>query len=42
MRQHHGWTLEELESCVPFERMIYVELLMKYLKELEAKRANRG
>lgn len=42
MRHHHGWTLEELEGIPPFERMIYVELLMKHLRELEEKRSRQG
>lgn len=39
MRQHHGWTIEELEGCVPFERRIYVDMLLQHLKDLENKRA---
>ena len=35
MIQHHGWRLEELESMLPWEREVYVQLLMKYLKEEE-------
>lgn len=38
MAQHHGWSLDELDSAIPFERQIYIGLLMKHLKELEEKR----
>jgi len=33
--QHHKYSITELENLIPFERDIYVELLMKYLEELE-------
>lgn len=38
MRQHHGWTIDELEGMIPYERQIYVDMLLQYLKELEEKR----
>lgn len=31
--QHHKYNLSELESMIPWERNIYVSLLIKYLKE---------
>jgi len=31
--QHHKYSLTELENMLPWERTIYVELLLKYLKE---------
>ena len=33
MIQHHGWRLEELESMLPWEREVYVQLLLKHVKE---------
>jgi len=33
MRQHHGWSISELEDCPPWERKIYEHLLIKHLKE---------
>lgn len=42
MKQHHGWSVEEMEDLVPFERTFYVDLLMKHLRELEEKRARQG
>lgn len=31
--QHHKYSLTELESMIPWERNIYVTLLVNYLKE---------
>ena len=31
--QHHKYSLSEVENMLPWERTIYVELLLKYLKE---------
>ena len=33
MMQHHNYSLTELENMVPWEREIYIELLLNYLKE---------
>jgi hypothetical protein len=32
MAQHHKYSIEELENLIPFERDIYVEMLLEYLK----------
>lgn len=32
MVQHHKYSITDLENLFPFERDIYVELLMSYLK----------
>jgi hypothetical protein len=46
MMQHHGYSLNELEGMIPWEREIYIGLLIQYLKEKEEKRkqqeANRN
>jgi hypothetical protein len=43
--QHHKYSLTELENMLPWERTIYVDLLVKYLKEekerLELQKASR-
>ena len=43
LMQHHKYSLTELENMLPWEREVYVNLLMKHLKEesdkLEAKKA---
>ena len=31
--QHHKYSLTELENMLPWERDIYVNMLMKYLEE---------
>ena len=31
--QHHNYSLSELESMLPWERMIYVSLLTNWIKE---------
>jgi hypothetical protein len=33
MMQHHKYSLEELETMMPWERQIYVSLLMEHIKE---------
>ena len=31
--QHHNYSLTELENMIPWERDVYVNLLLKHLKE---------
>ena len=31
--QHHKYSLTELENMIPWEREIYVRMLMKYIAE---------
>ena len=38
MMQHHNYSLTELENMMPWEREIYLGLLMNFLKEEEEKR----
>tara|TARA_R100000773_G_C4217902_1_gene116368 strand:- start:686 stop:832 length:147 start_codon:yes stop_codon:yes gene_type:complete len=38
MMQHHKYSLTELEEMMPWEREIYVGLLIKHLEEEEEKR----
>ncbi|MEE2800915.1 MAG: hypothetical protein VX550_01900 [Bacteroidota bacterium] len=33
MVQHHKYSLDELNNMIPWERQIYVALLMEYVKE---------
>ena len=33
MMQHHNWSLTELEEMIPWEREIYVSMLVDYVKE---------
>ena len=36
MIQHHNWNLTELEDMLPWEREIYVGMLMKHLDDEKA------
>jgi hypothetical protein len=42
LMQYHKYSLTELENMIPFEREVYVAMLIKYLEEekqrLEAQR----
>jgi len=40
MMQHHKYSLSELENMIPWERSIYISLLVKYLEE-EKERINQ-
>ena len=33
MMQHHNYSLSELENMIPWEREIYIGLLVNYIKE---------
>ena len=33
MIQHHGWGLEDIENMIPWEREVYVGLLLQHIKE---------
>jgi hypothetical protein len=41
LRQHHGWTLPELEGMMPFERELYIHMLHEHLKEEYQKQQER-
>ena len=36
--QHHKYSLAELENMIPWERIIYIELLAQYIKERETEK----
>jgi hypothetical protein len=40
LMQHHKYSLTELENMMPFERKIYISLLVNYLEE-EAEKAKQ-
>ena len=33
MVNHHGWSLEEIENMMPWERDVYTSLLIQHLEE---------
>ena len=35
LMQHHNYSLTELENMIPWERDVYVNLLIRYLREEE-------
>lgn len=39
--QHHNYSLTELDGMIPWERDIYVNLLVQYLKEKEELQKNQ-
>ena len=36
--QHHKYSISEVENLIVFERDLYVEMLVSYIKDLEEKR----
>ena len=41
--QHHNYSLSDLENMMPWEREIYVEMLVEHLKEENKKQEeNKG
>ena len=40
--QHHKYSLYEIENMIPWERDIYLELLMRYIKEEKEKARERS
>jgi len=39
--QHHKYSLEELENMMPWEREIYITLLMNHIREENEKEKQR-
>ena len=33
MKQHHNWSLSEIEDMMPWEKDIYIALLQQWIKE---------
>jgi hypothetical protein len=42
LAQHHKWSIDEIESMIPFERDIYVDLLKDYLEKEKERLQQRG
>ena len=42
MIQHHKWSLTELDEMIPFERQIYIDLLMNHLEEEKERMENQN
>ena len=41
MMQHHNYSLAELDNMLPWEREIYVTLLMEHIKEENKRQAEQ-
>jgi hypothetical protein len=41
LMHHHKYSLTELENMMPFERDLYVQMLVNYLQQLEEQRRNQ-
>ena len=39
--QHHNYSLSDLENMLPWEREIYVDMLISYIKEQNEKEQRR-
>jgi hypothetical protein len=42
MMQHHQYSLTELDMMMPWEREIYVAMLIDHLKEVEERSKQKG
>jgi hypothetical protein len=40
--QHHNYSLSDLENMIPWEREIYVDMLMEYIKEENKRREEQN
>ena len=40
--QHHKYSLSELENMIPWEREVYVSLLVNYLKDEKERREQQS
>jgi len=40
--QHHKYSISEVENLIVFERDLYVDMLVSYIKDLEEKRKQQG
>ena len=41
MIQYHNWSLTELENMLPWEREVYIGLLMEHLEEQKKEQAKQ-
>ena len=42
LMQHHNYSLSDLEGMIPWEREIYVTLLMQFIEEEKKRTENKG
>tara|TARA_R110000772_G_scaffold152871_2_gene263786 strand:- start:788 stop:913 length:126 start_codon:yes stop_codon:yes gene_type:complete len=41
MIQHHNWSLTELDNMMPWEREVYIGLLIEHLEEEKKEQAKQ-
>lgn len=41
LMQHHKYSLTEIENMIPFEREVYVAMLIQYLEEEKLRAQNQ-
>lgn len=37
LAQHHKYQISEIENLIPYERDIYIDLLLEYIEEVKEK-----
>jgi len=42
LMQHHNYSLADIENMMPFEREIYVAMLIQFLEEEKQKRESKS
>ena len=42
LMQYHRYSLEDLENMIPFERDIYVAMLLQFLEEQKERQKQQG
>jgi len=41
LAQHHKYQISEIENLIPYERDLYIDLLMDYIEEQKQAQANK-
>ena len=41
LMQHHGYSLAEVENMIPWEREVYIQMLISHMKKEREKTQNR-
>jgi hypothetical protein len=41
LAQHHKYSISEIENLMPFERDLYVNMLLEHLKKVEEEKQKR-
>ena len=42
LAQHHNYSFDEMEKMIPFERYIYLDMLIEFLKEQKEEAERNG